>query len=55
MIGACSRYGVGNVPRGFWWVNLRVRDRMENTGEYGIIILRWIFRNLDVMAWTGSF
>jgi hypothetical protein len=31
-----------------------VRDRIENTSEDGIIILRWIFRKFDVGAWTWS-
>ena len=43
-----------DVSSGLWWVNLSVRDCMENTGEVGIIVLRWIFRMLDVGASTGS-
>jgi len=27
---------------------------LEDPGVYGRIILRWIFRELDVGAWTGS-
>jgi hypothetical protein len=27
---------------------------LEDPGVNGRIILRWIFRNWDVMAWTGS-
>jgi len=54
MVVACSRYGVVDVSSGLWWVNLSVRDCMENTGEVGIIVLRWIFRMLDVRATAGS-
>jgi hypothetical protein len=32
---------------------LRERDHLEDTGVDGRIILRWIFRNWDVGAWTG--
>jgi hypothetical protein len=34
--------------------NLRDRDHLEDPGEYGRIILRWIFRKRDVGAWIGS-
>jgi hypothetical protein len=32
---------------GFWWENLRERDTDRR------IILRWIFRKLDVWVWPG--
>jgi len=44
----------GEVFTGFWWGNLRERDHLEDSGIDGRIILRWIFRNWDVGAWTGS-
>jgi len=46
--------GRGKVYTGFWWGNLRERNHMEDPGVDGRIILRWIFRKLDVGAWTGS-
>jgi hypothetical protein len=35
------------VNKGFWWVNLRTRDNLEDPGVDGRIILRWIFRKWD--------
>jgi len=33
--------------------NLRERDHLGDPGVDGRIILRWIFRQLDVEAWAG--
>jgi hypothetical protein len=33
---------------------LRERDHLGDPGVGGRIILRWIFRNWDMGAWTGS-
>jgi hypothetical protein len=30
------------------------KNHLEEPGVDGTIILRWIFRKWDVMAWTGS-
>jgi hypothetical protein len=34
--------------------NLREREHLEDPSIYWRIILRWIFREWDVGAWTGS-
>jgi len=41
------------VYTGFWWGNLRERDNLEDSGIDERIILRWIFRKMDVggMDW----
>jgi len=35
--------GRGEEHTGVWWVNIRERDRLEDPGVDGRIILRWIF------------
>ena len=32
---------------GFWWVNLRERDNLEDPGVEGMIIFKWIFSKWD--------
>ena len=46
-------WGRGDVYTGFWWGNLRERDHLKDADIDGRIMLRWIFRNWDVGAWTG--
>jgi hypothetical protein len=44
---------VPEYSRIFLWGNLRERDHCGDPGVDGRIILRWIFRKLDVGVWTG--
>ena len=46
--------GRREVHTEFWWGNLRERDHFGDPGVDGSIILRWIFRKLDVGVWTES-
>jgi len=55
MGGACGTYG-GEDRRiqGFRWGNLRERHYLEDIGVNGRIILRWMLRQWNLGAWTGS-
>jgi hypothetical protein len=45
MSGVCSTDGgEREAYTGFWWVNLKEGDHLEDPGVDGRIILRWIFR-----------
>jgi len=55
MGGACSSYGwEERRKQGFGGGNLRERAHLGELGFDGRIILRWMFRKLDVVIWTGS-
>jgi hypothetical protein len=41
------------VYTGFWWRNLGERDNMEDPSVDWRIILKEIFKKLDVGLWTG--
>jgi hypothetical protein len=45
--------GKGEVCTGFWWGNLRERDRWGDPGVDERIILGWIFRKRDVGVRTS--
>jgi len=47
-------WGRGEAYTGFWWGNMRERDHLGDPSVDGRIILRWIFRKLDVELWTGK-
>jgi hypothetical protein len=54
MRGACSTYGEKKSVCRFL---VRTPEGKRPLGEQGVdgrIILRWIFRKWDVVAWTGS-
>jgi len=51
-------YVVRRIRRGMHailcWENPRDRDNLEGTYVGGRIILKWILKKRDRMAWTGS-
>jgi hypothetical protein len=50
--GHIVRRGREETDIGFWWGNLRERVHLKDPGVDVRIILRCIYRNLDVRAWT---
>ena len=52
-VGHVARMGRGEAYTGFWWGNLRERDRLEDTGVDGRIILRWIL-NIEKNEMGGA-
>jgi len=46
-------WGRGEVGTGFWMVNLKEEDYLEDPGVDGKIILRCNFGKWDEGAWTG--
>jgi len=53
MSGHVARVRRGDVYTGYRWGNLRERDRFEDLGLYGRIILKWILRKWGVRTWAG--
>ena len=51
--GACSTYGGQEVHTEIWWRDLKERDRSEDVGVDGRVILKWTFKKSDGEAWTG--
>jgi hypothetical protein len=51
--GHVARMGKGEVCTGFWWGNLRERDRWGDPGVDGRIMLGWLFKKWDVGVRTG--
>jgi hypothetical protein len=54
MGGTYSTYGGGEAYTGFWWGNLREREHFGVPEIDGRKLIKWIFRNWDVGAWTES-
>ena len=50
--GHVARMGERNHACRVWWGNLMERDHLVDPCVDGWIVLRWIFRKWDVVAWT---
>jgi hypothetical protein len=46
-------WGRGEVHTGFWWGDPREKDRMQDLGVDGRVILKRIFKRWNEEAWTG--
>ena len=46
-------WGKGDAHTGFWWVDLRVRDHLEDSGMDERIILKCILKKWGGKAWNG--
>jgi hypothetical protein len=53
LAGHVARMGRREVCTGFWWGNLRERDRWGDPGIDGRIILGYIFKKWEVGVRTG--
>jgi hypothetical protein len=51
--GHVARMGKGEVCTGFWWGNMRERDRWGDPGVDGRIMLGGIFKKCDVGVMSG--
>ena len=45
-------WGRGELHTGFWWEDMRERDRVEDLGVDGRSILRWVLTKWDWESWT---
>jgi hypothetical protein len=52
--GHVARRVRGEAYTEFWWGNLRERVHLGDLGVDERILVKWIFRKLDVGVWTGS-
>ena len=46
-------WGTEKLHAGFWWGDLIERVHLEDVGEDGRTIWKWIFKKWDGEAWTG--
>ena len=51
--GARGTYGRQKLHTEIWWGDPRERDRSEDVGVDGRVILKWTFKKLDGETWNG--
>jgi hypothetical protein len=49
--GHVTRRGTKEVHGWFWWENSRKGDHLVDLGVDGMIIIKWILKKCDVVAW----
>jgi hypothetical protein len=50
--GHIAHMGHRRGANGFWWKNLKDRDRLEDLGPYGRMTLKWIVRLIQIIHMT---
>jgi hypothetical protein len=45
-------WGRGEIHAGFWWENIKVRNRLEDLGVDGNLVLKWGSNESLRRAWT---
>jgi len=53
MVGACGIWGRNKMHTGFWWVNLKKRDKLQDLVVDGSIILKLVTNTYYGRVWTG--
>jgi hypothetical protein len=48
-----SECGTEEVPTGFSWRDMMKTDHFEDLSVDGRIILKWMFKEWELEAWTG--
>jgi hypothetical protein len=46
-------WGTREMHRGFWWGDVMGRDHMEDLAVDESVMLKWMIRTRDGVAWTG--
>jgi len=53
MVGACGIWGIKEMHTGFWWINLKKRENMQDLGVDISIILKLLMNTYHGRAWNG--
>jgi hypothetical protein len=51
--GTCGIWERNEMHTGFWWVNLKKRDNLQDLVVHGSIILKLVMNTYYGRVWTG--